>query len=190
MHEFCKGPETGTGWLLCAVKSNDCQVEGFFQQFVKVPVDPDRCEKVFVYHNTFKYQYFLKPKLKGTRCLADPVERCDAKKGDNVWNYARAMWGKVCKSSLCRWAKTGNWVNTFKSSEAAISKPWPQTMPMFSLDRGYEQAFKQLCIFDPNSKQFNGLLDFEGFFQEFDLKTPANTFNKTTCGCRSEDDCS
>lgn len=95
-----------------------------------------------------------------------------------------------CKNRLCELAQSGKWKAGWFKQGKAKKMPWPREMQKDGHQSlGYEDAFHQKCWHGP--KAFGDMIpDIEEFLKQHDLTTTSGTFNKKSCGCRTEDDCS
>ena len=178
--------------------------EGSEKPYLKAMIDvgqDDQCNYFIYDHN---YQRFVPLKLqhafketangmeKESFCsvsrFGDP-EFCEVKKGNKVWKYATEWTNDSCMKKLCRIASTGEWrrAKWFQEQKQRSAKkmPWQSHVPG---GVGYEDAFDWWCWRGPEG--FGDLLgSFKDFADKNGLINPTGSFNKTVCGCPTEDEC-
>ena len=118
----------------------------------------------------------------------DLPDCCKAPKGSNVWKYSEELVDEACKKKLCRLAKSGEWKAKGWFNQGKKS-PWHATEPEQG-SYGYVQAFHDTCTWKGPKGLGDLLSNFKDLSDHYGLITPAETFNKTACGCQTPDDCS
>mmetsp|Transcript_6557 Transcript_6557/g.11394 ORF Transcript_6557/g.11394 Transcript_6557/m.11394 type:complete len:297 (+) Transcript_6557:94-984(+) len=95
-----------------------------------------------------------------------------------------------CKNTLCEMAKSGSWHGAdMESMKTGKSSPWPQrTLSLKTW--GWLKAAKEDCTdFEGTTAGFN-MLPKQRLKEAVTQGDMWNNFNKTLCGCSTEDDCS
>ncbi|CAE7385223.1 unnamed protein product [Symbiodinium natans] len=165
------------------------------------------CEKYFMYFKKYDRFVALQRMQALNRvqvyniCAAEATQYgdvafCQAEKEGPVWDSMQKFVStkvEECKSTLCSLARTGEWkAGMFKYKQDRAKKtPWRRELPGHE-SLGFEEAFNVKCglyrVQVP--KSFAEVVPtFQDFADKYGFISPKGTFNKTACGCPSEDEC-
>lgn len=180
-----------------------------YDRYEVTDMEPENCNK-YVGYFPFQRQFvhwartpwnlprrfdsaFLATSLRSKKCVlyvtgSQAPKYCAVQKGDKLWNETVPIIQDLCLSQLCSIAQTGQWhkwnAGYLKYFSNSKKKAWKQTT--HGKSQGYEDAFREFCFEGPYGDMLGG---FQDFVNHYGLNTSSGTFNKTVCGCKTEDDC-